>query len=117
MDARVRRVLPQQRRFRLRYGQRVVVLIVDAELARTKVDDEGVATLASFSNLRAVDLSHTAVTSQGVQKLSKLEKIESLNLTETAVDDSGVSELRRKNSLKNLYLFGTRCTTGAKPAK
>ena len=95
----------------------VADLIVDAELARTKIDDEGVAILANFSNLRSIDLSHTAVTSQGVQKLSKLEKIESLNLTETAVDDSGVSELRHKNSLKNLYLFGTRCTMYAKIAK
>ncbi len=95
----------------------VADLIVDAELARTKIDDEGVATLANFSNLRSIDLSHTAVTSQGVQKLAKLEKIESLNLTETAVDDSGVSELRHKNSLKNLYLFGTRCTMSAKIAK
>ncbi len=95
----------------------VADLIVDAELARTKIDDEGVATLANFSNLRSVDLSHTAVTSQGVQKLAKLEKIESLNLTETAVDDSGVAELRNKSSLKNLYLFGTRCTVSAKGSK
>lgn len=95
----------------------VADLIVDAELARTKVDDQGLATLASFSNLRAVDLSHTAVTSQGVQKLAKLEKMESLNLTETIVDDSGVSELRHKSSLKNLYLFGTRCTGNGKSEK
>jgi len=97
--------------------QPVADLIVDAELARTKVDDEGLATLANFSNIRDVDLSHTAVTSQGVQKLAKLEKIESLNLTETAVDDSGVSELRHKNSLKNLYLFGTRCTANPRISK
>src|SRR5437667_2057397 len=41
-------------------------LIVDAELARTKVTDTGLKTLATFANLRTVDLSHTAVTSAGV---------------------------------------------------
>jgi len=83
-------------------------LIVDAELARTKIDDDGLTALSRFNNLRALDLSHTAVTSRGVQKLSKLEKLESLNLTETDVDDSGIRELRHKSRLKSLYIFGTR---------
>jgi hypothetical protein len=38
-------------------------LIVDAELARTKVTDRGMQSLANFSNLRFLDLSDTAVTS------------------------------------------------------
>src|SRR6266568_4954012 len=41
-------------------------LIVDAELARTKITDTGLKTLATFANLRTVDLAHTAVTSAGV---------------------------------------------------
>ena len=82
-------------------------LIVDAELARTKIGDDGLNSLSTFVNLRALDLSHTAVTSRGVQKLFKLEKLETLNLTETAVDDGGVSALRHRPSLKRLYLFGT----------
>jgi uncharacterized membrane protein len=85
-------------------------LIVDAELARTKVTDAGLKTLATFSNLRAVDLAHTAVTSAGVPILARLSRLESLNLTATAVDDAGVAALRRKQSLKRLYLFETKCT-------
>jgi hypothetical protein len=85
-------------------------LIVDAELARTKVTDVGLKTLATFSNLRAVDLAHTAVTSAGVPILARLSRLESLNLTATAVDDAGVAALRRKQSLKRLYLFETKCT-------
>jgi len=92
----------------------VADLIVDAELARTKVDDDGVAALTSFVNLRALDLSYTAVTSQGVQKLSRLQKLESLNLTATEVDDTGVAELRHKPSLKRLYLFGSHSTSTVK---
>ena len=85
-------------------------LIVDAELARTKVTDAGLKTLAMFSNLREVDLAHTAVTSAGVPILARLSHLESLNLTATAVDDAGVAALRRKQTLKRLYLFETKCT-------
>ncbi len=85
-------------------------LIVDAELARTKVTDAGLKTLATFSNLRAVDLAHTAVTSAGVPILARLSRLESLNLTATLVDDGGVAALRRKQTLKRLYLFETKCT-------
>ncbi len=84
-------------------------LIVDAELARTKVTDAGLKTLATFSNLRAVDLAHTAVTSAGVPILARLSRLESLNLTATVVDDAGVAALRRKQTLKRLYLFETKC--------
>jgi uncharacterized membrane protein len=86
------------------------MLIVDAELARTKVTDAGLKTLATFSNLRAVDLAHTAVTSAGVPVLARLSRLESLNLTATVVDDAGVAVLRHKQTLKRLYLFETKCT-------
>jgi uncharacterized membrane protein len=69
----------------------VADLIVDAELARTKVDDNGLGSLSYFVNLRVLDLSHTAVTTQGLQKLSVLQKLESLNLTETEVGDDGIA--------------------------
>jgi len=85
-------------------------LIVEAELARTKITDTGLKTLATFSNLRTVDLAHTAVTSAGVPNLARLSHLQSLNLTATAVDDAGVAALRHKQSLKRLYLFETKCT-------
>jgi len=88
----------------------IAMLIVDAELARTKVTDAGLKTLATFSNLRVVDLAHTAVTSAGVPFLARLSRLESLNLTATVVDDVGVAGLRRKQTLKRLYLFETKCT-------
>src|SRR5262249_34688225 len=87
----------------------VADLIVDAELARTRVTDNGVKALGDFANLRSVDLSRTAVTSDGLAPLANLRKLESLNLTATDVDDAGVSPFRRKQ-LRHLYLFGTKCT-------
>jgi len=81
-------------------------LIVDAELARTKVTDQGLQSLANFSNLRFLDLSDTTVTSNGMKELMKLEKLESLNLTQTSVSQDGAAELQSKPGLKRLYLFG-----------
>jgi uncharacterized membrane protein len=86
----------------------VADLIIDAELARTKVSDAGLPTLGTFVNLRSVDLSYTAVTSRGLAPLGNLDKLESLNLTATDVDDQGVLPFRRKPGLRHLYLFATK---------
>ena len=94
----------------LRALKPIADLVVDAELARTEVTDEGLRTLASFPNLRHVDLSYTAVTSRGLAPLAALAKLETLNLTATTVDDQGVLPFRHKKGLQHLYLFGTKVT-------
>ena len=81
----------------------VADLIVDAELARTKVTDAGTKILGGFPNLLALDLSHTAITSRGLAPLQNLHKLESLNLTATSVDDQGVQPFRHKPGLRHLY--------------
>jgi uncharacterized membrane protein len=96
----------------LRSLQPVADLIVDAELARTRITDAGLKTLAGFSNLRSLDLSHTAISSGGLAPLARLGKLESLNLTSTDVDDEGVRALRGKPRLRHLYLFGTKSSEG-----
>lgn len=85
----------------------VATLIVDAELARTKVTDKGMRAVTNFSNLRFLDLSKTTVTSVGVKELMKLEKLERLNLTQTRVTRAGVAEAGISLRLKGLYLFET----------
>jgi hypothetical protein len=85
----------------------VANLIVDAELARTKVTDKGMPAIANFSNLRFLDLSNTAVTSAGLKDLMKLAKLESVNLTQTRVSHDAAAELQTKPGLKRLYLFET----------
>jgi uncharacterized membrane protein/mono/diheme cytochrome c family protein len=94
----------------------VADLIIDAELARTKITDAGMKALGGFVNLRSVDLSYTAVTSQGLARFASLSKLEALNLTGTDVDDQGVQPFRRKPGLRHLYLFATKCTQDANPA-
>ena len=88
----------------------VAVLIVEAELARTKVTDAGLKTLVAFENLRAVDLTRTAIGSEGAGALAGLKKLETLNLTGTSVDDAGVVKLKALPSLRHLWLFGTKAS-------
>ncbi|HTO05401.1 MAG TPA: c-type cytochrome domain-containing protein, partial [Opitutus sp.] len=78
----------------------VAAYIVEAELARTKVTDAGLAAIARWENLRSLDLTRTAVTSRGVGELVSLKKLERLNLTSTGVDDAGLQVLREIPSLQ-----------------
>ncbi len=83
-------------------------LIVEVELARTRVTDAGLTTLATFTNLRAVDLTRTGVTSAGVKALGPLTKLEALNLTDTQVDDTAKATLHGMPALKRVWHFGSR---------
>jgi mono/diheme cytochrome c family protein len=94
----------------------VAAFIVDAELARTKVTDAGLKTLAGWENLRTLDLSRTRVTSAGLAAASGLKKLEVVNLTETSVDDVGLESLKALPGLKRAWLYGTKATVTAYPA-
>lgn len=91
----------------------VAEFIVDAELARTKVTDAGLKTLASFKNLRALDLTRTGITSAGIGALTSLKQLEAINLTGTAIDDSAVATLKMLPALKRMWLFGTKATAAS----
>jgi hypothetical protein len=95
----------------------IAALIVDAELARTKVTDAGMESLAGFENLRGIDLTRTAITSSGLAAIVRLKNLEHLNLTDTAVDDAGVRQLQSIPTLKRVWLFGTKATADVLPAK
>ena len=90
--------------------------IVEVELARTKVTDDGVAMLGTFENLQSVDLTRTRVTAKGLAALAQLTKLQSVNLTNTGVDDAAVAPLRGVPSIKRLWLFGTKATAFEAPA-
>lgn len=90
-------------------------LIVEAELARTKVTDAGLVTLAGWENLRVLDLTRTAVSSRGLAALTQSKQLEALNLTDTAIDDAGAAELKQVPTLKRVWLFGSRVTLAETP--
>jgi hypothetical protein len=82
-------------------------LIVEAELARTRVTDKGMEAVGQWSNVVSIDLTHTAVTSDGVARLTSLARLESLNLTATKVDSRGVAMARKLPVLREVWAFGT----------
>lgn len=82
-------------------------LIVEAELARTKITDAGVTAIASWKNLTRLDLSRTSVTSTGVAQLASLPKLETLNLSQTSISADGVAALHEMSGLKRWWAFGT----------
>lgn len=86
--------------------------IVEAELARTKVTDDGLRAIAGWENLRSLDLTRTAVTSRGLAGLVSLKKLERLNLTSTGVDDAGLQALREIPALQRLWVFETKVADG-----
>ncbi|HLQ13723.1 MAG TPA: c-type cytochrome domain-containing protein [Steroidobacteraceae bacterium] len=81
--------------------------IVDAELARTAITDAALKSLASFANLRRLDLSYTAITADGLHALVALKRLETLNLTGTAANAAAVAGLRSNPALEHVYLFQT----------
>ncbi len=80
-------------------------LIVEAELARTRVTDKGMEAVGRWVNLERLDLTQTAVTSDGVARLASLGRLEALNLTETKVDGRGLDLAKKLPALKRLWAF------------
>jgi uncharacterized membrane protein len=81
--------------------------IVEVELGRTSVTDACFATLAKFSQLRAIHLEGTAVTGAGLATLTKLQQLRYLNLSGTQVTQAAVAPLSSMKSLRHLYLYNT----------
>ena len=80
-------------------------LIVEAELARTQVSDQGMASVGAWTNLERLDLTRTRVSSDGVALLSPLKRLDTLNLTETRVDSRGLALAAQFHSVRRLWAF------------
>jgi uncharacterized membrane protein len=81
--------------------------IVEVELGRTSVTDACFATLAKFSQLRAIHLEGTAVTGAGLAKLTQLSQLRYLNLSGTQVTQAAVAPISSMKTLRHLYLYNT----------
>jgi uncharacterized membrane protein len=78
--------------------------IVEAELAGTAIDDEGILYLREFKNLERLSLERTAITGSSLKSLAGLAKLSTLNLNETALTDSGLGEVAALPNLRRLYV-------------
>ncbi len=80
---------------------------VSADLSGTSLTDAGIATLAKFVRLRALNLSRTALAGATLGQLAALSELESLNLYGTKIDAGAVDQLAQLTQLKQLFLFQT----------
>lgn len=89
--------------------------LLQVNVARTKVTDASLATVAKMKNLTNLRLELTGVSDAGLDHLGKLENLEYLNLYGTKVTDAGLDKLSGLKKLKRLYLWQTGVTEeGAK---
>ncbi|GHC59544.1 c-type cytochrome domain-containing protein [Roseibacillus persicicus] len=84
--------------------------IVDLDLKKTSVSDEGMKSVATMLNLRKLMLNETPISDAGVKAIAVLPNLESLSLFGTNITDEGVKALAKTSSLKNVYLSGTKAT-------
>lgn len=84
--------------------------LVDVNLARTRITDAGLATVAAMSNLQRLRLENTAITDAALDHLQNLQNLEYLNLFHTEVTDAGLAKLAGLSKLTRLYAWETKAT-------
>lgn len=87
--------------------------IVQLQLGRTAITDEGMAHIGALPMLRKLHLEHTAVTDDGLKALAACQQLQYLNLSSTAIGNKGIDYLRPLPELVQVYLFGTNVSGAA----
>lgn len=85
--------------------------VVEVDLSRTKVTDEGLKHIGKLARLTHLNLSRTQITDKGIAHLSGLRSLEYLNLYGTGVSDAVLPMLAKHRRLKALYAWKTKITS------
>ena len=85
--------------------------VVEVDLSRTKVTDEGLKHIGKLARLTHLNLSRTQITDKGLAHLSGLRYLECLNLYGTGVSDAVLPTLAKHRKLKALYTWQTKITS------
>ena len=81
--------------------------IQELRLAQTKITGPG---LATFTNLRKLDLNYSTFGDDGMKYLANMRQLEDLSLRDTLVTDAGLQHLAGLTNLVSLDLYGARLT-------
>ncbi len=84
-----------------------------ARSIRNLCDGSGLKTLASFKNLKSLNLQQTKINGTGFKELAGHPKLVKLQLAETDLKDVGMNSLVELTSLTTLDLRGTLITDGS----
>jgi internalin A len=63
-------------------------------LARSTVDDDGIAVFKGHRKLRAIDVSDTRISDKGLTALAQIPTLVALDVSGTQVTDAGLAQLR-----------------------
>ncbi len=81
--------------------------IVTLNLNKIPVQDEDLATIAQFVNLRKLNLSFTNVKGTGLAALKQLKELKQLSLSGTGVKAAALTALASLPKLSQLYIWST----------
>ncbi len=87
--------------------------VVELDLSRTRVGDEGCKVIASMPRLLRLDLRQTAVGNHGVAAVGACKELRSLNLFGTKAGDYGIAALAPLKNLQELYVWQTDVSAAA----
>jgi len=84
--------------------------VVEVDLARTKLTDDGLKAIGKLGRLTHLNLNRTAITDDGLAHLADLRSLRWLNLYGTAVTDASLVILAKHKKLEALYIWDTKIT-------
>ncbi len=84
--------------------------LVELNLGRTDVTDEGIAVVSNLPHLQRLYLNNTAITNRGAQHLADLKYLTYLNMYDTQINDSAMINLADLEYLEDVYLWQTGVT-------
>ncbi len=81
------------------------------DLRGSEIEDDAIAIVARLSALRELDLDGNAISDKGLFHVSTMTKLESLGLADMRISDQGLRHLAKLTKLKKLDLDGTAITS------
>ncbi|MBD28626.1 MAG: hypothetical protein CMP45_02995 [Rickettsiales bacterium] len=81
--------------------------IVELDLSRTKLTNEGLKHVGKLGRLTHLNLSRTGIDDNGIKALSELKSLEWLNLYGTKITDASIPIIAKYRDLKAVYLWGS----------
>ena len=82
--------------------------VISISLHSKKVNDELVASLKVFSDLKALTLDATQVSDAGLAHLKDMTSLGALDLNATGITDAGLAHLKSLKKIEQLGLIGTK---------
>jgi len=84
--------------------------IVELNLAKTKITDEGMKVVGALARLNRLNLNNTQISDSSLANLASLTELEWLNLYGTSISDDALPHLAKLRKLKSIYVWNSKIT-------